>query len=108
MSLKNKEVVLKLINFFLAPNSLFDKLGTDLEKGIASSSIEARMAAFGSNEPPQKAVKGCCTLFFEALNDLTLIVLLIAAVISTIINMIVEEEHRDIGKLFSTNFFSLD
>lgn len=88
----------------LGPNTLFDKLGTSLEKGIPSSSISERRAAFGSNEPPIKPIKSCMTLFFEALNDLTLIILMIAAAVSIVINMITEEEHRNIG-IFLTDFF---
>jgi hypothetical protein len=38
--------------------------------------------------------------FIGALNDLTLIILMVAAVISIIINMITEEEHRNIGEYF--------
>jgi len=36
-------------------------------------------------------------LFFEALKDLTLIILMVAAGLSIVIHMIVEEEHRDIA-----------
>jgi hypothetical protein len=38
-----------------------------------------------------------CTLFIGALDDLMLKVLIVAAVISIVISMIVEEDHRDIG-----------
>ena len=49
------------------------------------------MEAFGSNKPPATKTNGCIKLFFEALNDLTIIILIFAAIVSIIINLIVEE-----------------
>lgn len=71
---------------------------TGLDKGIEESSIPDRVAAFGTNEPPMAKIKGCCILFFEALNDLMLIVLMIAGVVSTLINYFTEEDHKEVGK----------
>lgn len=74
---------------------LFEKLKTSEEKGIDSSTIQSRLEAFGTNRPPMVPVKGFCVLFVEALNDLTLIILMIAAVISIGVNMITEADHRE-------------
>ena len=71
-----------------------------MSEGIPSSSVEQRRKAFGSNAPPQAPVQSCMSHFIGALNDLTLIILMVAAVISIIINMITEEEHRNIGEYF--------
>lgn len=75
---------------------MMEKLQTSLETGIKASTVEARIEAYGSNKPPATSIKGCCKLFLEALNDLTLIILMIAAVISIIINFITEE-HKYLG-----------
>lgn len=74
---------------------------TDLSKGIDTGSIKQRVKAFGTNEPPQTKLKGCCILFLEALNDLTLIILMVAAVVSTIINWFSDKDHRQIGKFLN-------
>lgn len=76
---------------------MYDKLRTSVDNGIDSNTIDARIKAFGSNAPPQAEVQSCMSHFMDALNDLTLIILMIAAVISIIINMITEEDHRNIG-----------
>ena len=68
-----------------------------MSEGIKESSIAQREEAFGSNAPPEAKVKSCIMLFIEALNDLTLIVLIIAAVVSLIINLLTTD-HKDLGK----------
>ena len=78
-------------------NTLFSKLRTSTDKGIDSSTIESRIKAFGTNKPPEAEVESCFGLFLGALNDLTLIILMIAAVVSIIINMIFEADHRSTG-----------
>lgn len=70
---------------------VMEKLQTTLEKGIDSSTIDARIDSYGSNKPPPIVTKGFCKLFFEALNDLTIIILFVAAVTSIVVNMIHEE-----------------
>lgn len=68
-----------------------------MENGIKEESIPERVKAFGSNEPPLKELKGFCRLLLEALDDVTLIVLIISAVVSTIIKWFAEADHRGIG-----------
>lgn len=84
---------------------MYDKLKTSTSEGITTSSIEQRQKAFGSNAPPQAEVMSCMGHFIGALNDLTLIILMIAAVVSIVINMITEEEHRNIGNYSSINMY---
>ena len=79
-------------------NHLFDKLKTSPTSGITSQSVDQRVKAFGSNAPPMAEVKSCFSHFISALNDLTLIILIVAAFVSTAIHMITEPEHRNIGK----------
>ena len=80
----------------LGLDKIIDKLQTSLETGIKESTVEARIEAYGSNKPPETSIKGCIMLFIEALNDLTLIILMVAAVVSIIINFITEE-HKYLG-----------
>lgn len=77
---------------------LYRDLKTDPKNGISSNSIEARKEAYGTNDIPRPPPDGFWKLFLDALKDLTLIILIIAAVASIIINMIVEVDHRPIGK----------
>lgn len=88
----------------LGLDNLFEGLETSLEKGIAKSTIEERKIAYGDNMPPLNNIKGCLTLFIEALNDFTLIVLMIAAVVSIIVNMITEKDHRETGSYIKIIF----
>ena len=78
-------------------NWLADKLQTDLKEGIKSATIEARVKAYGYNQLETDPPATFWELLFDALKDLTLIILMIAAVASIIINMIVETDHRDIA-----------
>ena len=76
---------------------LYRELKTDPKKGISSDTIPARTEAYGNNDIPKPPPSGFWKLFWEALQDLTLIILIIAAIASIVINVIVEEEHRSIG-----------
>jgi P-type Ca2+ transporter type 2B len=78
--------------------TLFEKLQTSTTQGISTSNLVKRIKAFGTNAPPEAEIETCLALFIGALNDLTLIILMISAVVSIIINTIVEEDHRSIGK----------
>jgi magnesium-transporting ATPase (P-type) len=77
---------------------LYRELKTDPKAGITSSSIESRKEAYGSNDIPKPPPDGFWKLFLDALKDLTLIILIFAALASIIINMIVEVDHRNIGR----------
>lgn len=71
---------------------------TSADSGIKASSIPDRIKAFGSNAPPEVEIESCFAKFLGALNDFTLIVLMCAAVFSIVVNTIVQEEFRHIGK----------
>lgn len=71
-----------------------------MTEGIKTSSLEERQKAFGSNAPPQAPIRSCMSLFFEAMNDLTLIILLFAAVISVVVHIISDPDKIDLGKKF--------
>lgn len=76
---------------------LLSKLRTDPKKGIDSSSIPSREKAFSSNAIKKADLQGFWSLLWDALQDLTLIILTIAAVASIIINTIMEVDHRSTG-----------
>lgn len=73
------------------------KLYTDPENGFVPNDIEERDLAFGSNakDPPKRT--GFCKLMLMALDDLMLKVLIVAAIISLVVSMIFEEDHREIA-----------
>ena len=77
---------------------LYRDLKTDPVKGISTSTVEDRKKAYGTNEIPRPPPEGFWALFWDALKDLTLIILMVAAVASIIVNMVTEEDHREIGK----------
>ena len=76
---------------------LAQKLFSNTQDGITGDDLEERDKAFGSNakEPPKRT--GFCKLMLMALDDLMLKVLIVAAIISLIVSMIFEEDHREIA-----------
>ena len=78
---------------------LLNGLKTDKHKGIDSRSVEKRIDAYGSNQIAKKELSSFLDLMVEALKDLTLIILMIAAVISIIVQTIVEVDHRSTGSI---------
>lgn len=64
---------------------LFRKLSTNPQTGLSvqnKADLTARAAQFGRNEIPPKPPKSFFYLMFEAVQDTTLIILIISAVIS--------------------------
>ncbi|MBN1525769.1 MAG: cation-translocating P-type ATPase [Spirochaetales bacterium] len=59
-----------------------EKLFTSTEKGIAASDIEARRAKSGFNELTEKKRAGLFSLIFNQLNNFLVIILIIAAIVS--------------------------
>ena len=78
-------------------DGLAQKLYSSTENGINGDDLDERDKAFGTNakEPPKRT--GFCKLMLMAMDDLMLKILLVAAVISLIVSMIFEEEHREIA-----------
>lgn len=68
-------------------------LDTDFENGISSSTLEDRDKFYQNNK--RKVQKPRSILFFiwEALKDFILRILLVAGILSIILNMIVEKDH---------------
>lgn len=74
-----------------------EKLFSDVKNGLTPNDIEERDLVFGSNakDPPKRS--SFCKLMLQALDDLMLKVLIVAALISLIISMIFEGDHREIA-----------
>ena len=73
---------------------LFSGLKTNILRGIDKKSLPDRIRAYGSNQVAKKASSTFFELLVEAMKDLTLIILTVAALGSIVIHMIVEKEHR--------------
>ena len=69
-------------------------LKTDLQEGISGDSLELedRRRAFGANYIPPVPPKSFLALAFDAIQDKTLIILIIAALVSMVLGLTVEEE----------------
>jgi magnesium-transporting ATPase (P-type) len=73
---------------------LLQKLKTNPKDGISSDSIDSRTLAYGSNRKAVKILKSAIQLFIEACDDFTLKILIVAAIVSIIVEMIMEKDHR--------------
>ncbi len=78
-----------------------DLLSVDYSKGIHAHEVEGRRAQYGTGKIEESPPESFFALLWRALEDLTLRILLIAAIVSIIANMIVEDDQRNIGKYFS-------
>ena len=72
---------------------LSQKLGVDLDNGLRSDQINIMSSAFGTNQFPTSPQKYFIVLFFEALQDPVLLVLIGAACISLIVETIQHPER---------------
>ena len=66
---------------------------TDANKGIDSSTVEARREQFGTNELNKKEPATFLEFFIEALSDQVIIILICAATVSIIFGMTLENPH---------------
>jgi magnesium-transporting ATPase (P-type) len=64
-------------------------LNTNLEEGVEDSpeELQKRKDAYGDNTYPRKRPKGFLTFLWEACQDTTLIILMVAAVVSLAVSM---------------------
>lgn len=79
-------------------SKIWEQLQTNEKSGITVSSIESREKHFGGNRKPPSKIKTFWELLYEALNDFTLIILIVCAFISIIVEMLTADpEHRSIA-----------
>ena len=91
-----------LLSSLGGPSGLAARLCTNLDAGPAlvpasvatTPSIDARRAAFGANKFKQVASKSFLRLFFESLKDPILVLLMAAALVSTVLGAAIPEERE--------------
>ena len=71
------------------------KLETDLEKGLSKEKVEERQEKYGFNELQQVAKKSLFQRFLEQFKDFSIIVLIIAAIVSGIVGVLQGEGITD-------------
>ena len=71
------------------------ELETDLEKGLSKEKIEERQEKYGFNELQQIAKKSIIQRFLEQFKDFSIIVLIIAAIVSGIVGVLQGEGITD-------------
>lgn len=69
-------------------DGISNKLKVNINTGLAADSFSDRSAFFGNNYRPPLKAKSFCTIFFEALDDFMLKVLIVAATGSLIFEYI--------------------
>jgi magnesium-transporting ATPase (P-type) len=90
------EAIQVLNDQFGGLNGLAYGLKTNLTDGLPGeeADLQRRRDVFGSNMIPAKKAKSFLQLAWEALQDFTLIVLIIAATISLILGLVVEKDKE--------------
>lgn len=83
-------------------DGLIKMIGVDVHKGLTKSQVEAMRAKFGTNVFPEAPLDSFFSLLLEALSDSTLLILIAAATVSTIINTL---QHPDHGWVDGTAIF---
>ena len=76
---------------------IMDKLYTSADRGLSGSKadVDHRRETFGSNVIPPKPPKTFFQLVFEAVQDITLIILIVSAVVSLALSFYKPEEDED-------------
>jgi magnesium-transporting ATPase (P-type) len=75
-------------------DKILEKLKTDKNKGIVSAHKDIRESYFGTNQKKKSKLKSLWEFFMEALNDFTLKILMVAAVVSIVVEMIHSERKE--------------
>lgn len=83
-------------------DALVKLVGVDVHKGLTKPQVEAMRAKFGTNVFPEAPLDSYFSLLIEALSDTTLLILIAAATVSTIVNTL---QHPDHGWVDGTAIF---
>lgn len=67
--------------------AIAQNLETDLKNGIHNNTISRRITNFGTNEIPDREVRSFFDMVLDALNDNTIIILIICAILSLVLEM---------------------
>lgn len=74
------------------PDGLAAQLGVDPNTGCTTAQLEQFLAWYGKNEFPEKPMKSFLELFIGAFNDFTLMVLIVAAFVSLLLGVFLEDD----------------
>ena len=113
MDCRGQDAILKIQQQFGNVQSLCAKLRSSPNEGLAGEAkdLDNRKATFGANVIPPKPPKTFLQLVWEALQDVTLIILEVAAIISLGLAFYKppqnEEEDADVGKFCCVYFLFL-
>jgi len=83
-------------------DGLIKLVGVDVHKGLTKHQVDAMRAKFGTNVFPEAPLDSFFSLLLEALSDSTLLILIAAACVSTIVNTL---QHPDHGWVDGTAIF---
>lgn len=72
-----------------------EKLDTDIEKGLTAEEVNSRREKYGKNELKAKPKKSLLQKFLDQFKDFMIIVLIIAAVVSGLVNLSQNESMAD-------------
>mmetsp|Transcript_47365 Transcript_47365/g.62663 ORF Transcript_47365/g.62663 Transcript_47365/m.62663 type:complete len:104 (-) Transcript_47365:117-428(-) len=90
---------IKAVDSHQGVESISNKLKTNLENGLTGEDFPARKEFFGDNFREPLKAKSFCRIFWEALDDFMLKVLLVAATGSLIFEYIgADPDHYSTGK----------
>ena len=73
-------------------NGLAEMLKVNLETGLTLAQVEEYREVYGPNKFPESPMKSFFQLYVESFNDTTLIILIIAAVVSLVVGYIEDPE----------------
>jgi P-type Ca2+ transporter type 2B len=73
---------------------IIEKLRSSADKGLSSEDLDYRRNVFGANMLPSKPSKSLIRLVYDAIQDVTLIVLLVAAVLSLVLSLYPEKDDE--------------
>lgn len=94
------------IQDFGGVEGIMERLYTSADKGLSGNKadIDHRRETFGSNTIPPKPPKTFFQLVCEAVQDITLIILIVAAAVSLVLSFY-KPEDEDAGKVLVKNSF---
>eukprot|EP01117_Protostelium_nocturnum_P020226 TRINITY_DN8_c1_g1_i1.p1 TRINITY_DN8_c1_g1~~TRINITY_DN8_c1_g1_i1.p1 ORF type:complete len:1040 (-),score=452.43 TRINITY_DN8_c1_g1_i1:165-3284(-) len=78
----------KTLKDFGGIDGLAKSLNSDTKKGIDAGSVEERKQKYGPNSFPEKPPTSLFVFWFDALKDKTLIILMVAAVLSIVLEVV--------------------
>lgn len=79
------------------PEAVAEMIKTDLKTGLTDQNEKYRDLTYGSNEAKPYKPSSFCALFFGAMNDFVLRILIVFAIVSLVAEMIFSDK-RHIGK----------